>query len=171
MSHYGPEQYDIETNVGLHRTIVQNNQEYRHKYWATCLSIRLFNRTTHSFACSVLLALLASFAALICLLAPSLTLPSSWDSNWLDAGISGCSQPWWNGGLHRPKYLTFLWRWLCFKRVWFFFFNFLLFPPLLVNIDFWCLFCFMTEASRDTVGKKWEDDIYGRGLWIHNGIV
>ena len=44
-------------------------------------SVRLFARTTHSFAHSALLALFACFAVLTCLLACSLhLLPCSWDS-------------------------------------------------------------------------------------------
>ena len=43
----------------------QNNQEYRLEHWATCLSVRSFARTAHSFACSA--------AALIRSLAHSLT--------------------------------------------------------------------------------------------------
>ena len=60
------------------RTMVWNKQESRHKYWATCLSIRLFARSTHLFACSGLLASLAPSAALTSL------SPRSWDSDLLD---------------------------------------------------------------------------------------
>ena len=60
-------------------------QESRRKYWATRVFIRSFARTTHSIACSALLAFFARCAALIRLLARSLThsLPSSWESEWL----------------------------------------------------------------------------------------
>ena len=57
-------------------TMVQNSQEYRLKYWVTRLSVRSFARTTHSFACSRLLALLTPSAALTHSLARSLR---SWD--------------------------------------------------------------------------------------------
>ena len=53
-------------------TVGQNNQEYRLKYWATRSSVRSFTHTTHLFACSALLALLAHTAALTCLLTHSL---------------------------------------------------------------------------------------------------
>ena len=67
-----------------HHTMVQKSQESRRKYWATCSSIRLFACTAHSFACSLLLALLAHSAALICLIARSFThaLPSLW-GKWM----------------------------------------------------------------------------------------
>ena len=50
------------------RTMVQNSEELRGKYWATCLFIRLFPCTANSFASSTLLASLTHFtrsAALI----------------------------------------------------------------------------------------------------------
>ena len=63
----------------------QNNQEYRLKYWATCSSIRLFAGIAHSFACSALFASLARSAALTRSLARLLrSLPSLWDSEWLN---------------------------------------------------------------------------------------
>ena len=63
------------------RTVGQNNQKYRLKYWATRSSVRSFARTAHSFACSGLLALLASSAVF---LARSLrSRPRSWDSEYL----------------------------------------------------------------------------------------
>ena len=50
------------------------------EYWATRLSVRLFARTAHSFACSGLLALLAPSAALTRLLSRSLrSQPRSWE--------------------------------------------------------------------------------------------
>ena len=52
--------------------MVQNNQELRRKYWATCLSVCSFARTAHSFACSRLLSSLATSAALTHSLARSL---------------------------------------------------------------------------------------------------
>ena len=65
--------------------MVDNSQEYRLKYWATRSSVRSFTRTAHSFACSRLLASLASSAALTRLLARSLrSLPCSWVSELLD---------------------------------------------------------------------------------------
>ena len=68
----------------------QNNEESRSKCWATGSSVRLFARTTHSFAHSALLALFACSAVLTCLLACSLhLLPCLWDSEWLD-GYSFC---------------------------------------------------------------------------------
>ena len=64
------------------RTMVQNSQEYRLKYWATRSSVHSFARTAHSFACSGLLASLAPSAALIRLPARSLrSLPRLWDSD------------------------------------------------------------------------------------------
>ena len=57
----------------LHTTIVQNSQEPRREYWATRLSVCSFTFTTHLLAGSALLALLACSAALIRLLARSLT--------------------------------------------------------------------------------------------------
>ena len=61
--------YDLYSTTANHeqkqfRTMVENSQKYRLKYWATRSSVRSFARTTHSFACSVLLALLARSAAL-----------------------------------------------------------------------------------------------------------
>ena len=53
-------------------TMVQNNQEFRRKYWATRSSFRSFAQITHSFACSALLDLLAPSAAHIRLFARSL---------------------------------------------------------------------------------------------------
>ena len=56
-------------------TMVQNNQEYRLRYWATRSSVPSFARTAQSFACSGLLASLAPSAALthsLTLLTPSL---------------------------------------------------------------------------------------------------
>ena len=49
----------------VRRTVVWKSQGQRCKYWATCLSIRSFARTAHSFACSTLLVSLARSAALI----------------------------------------------------------------------------------------------------------
>ena len=46
-------------------TMVQKNQGSRRKYWITCSSARSFANTTHSFACSALLALLAHSVTLI----------------------------------------------------------------------------------------------------------
>ena len=46
------------------RTMVENSQEYKLKYWATHSSVRLFGCTAHSFACSGQLASLAPSAAL-----------------------------------------------------------------------------------------------------------
>ena len=55
------------------KKVVQNSQKSRYKYWATRSSVRFFARTAHSFACSILLALLARFArALRCALLRSL---------------------------------------------------------------------------------------------------
>ena len=45
-------------------TMVQNNQESRCKYWATCSPIRSITRTVHSFVCSRPLALIARSTAL-----------------------------------------------------------------------------------------------------------
>ena len=55
------------------RTMVQNNQESRRKHWAIRSSVHSFTHTTHSFACSALLALLTHSAAPIHSLAYSLT--------------------------------------------------------------------------------------------------
>ena len=63
------------------RTLVQNNQEYRLKYWATRSSICSFACTAHLFACSSQLASLTGCAALTRLLARSLC--HSLDSKWL----------------------------------------------------------------------------------------
>ena len=49
--------------------MVQNSQEPRWKYWATRSSICSFARTTHSLACSTLLASLVRSSALVRLLA------------------------------------------------------------------------------------------------------
>ena len=49
--------------------MVQNNQEPRLQYWATCSSVHSFARTTHSFACSGLLRLRLSLCSLVPLLA------------------------------------------------------------------------------------------------------
>ena len=65
--------------------MVQNNQESRLHYWATCSSVRSIARTAHSFACSALFALLACSAAFTHSLARSFcSLPCSWESDWLD---------------------------------------------------------------------------------------
>ena len=55
--------------------MVLNNQASGGKYWATCLSVRLLARTTHSFAYFVLLSalLMCSAAIIFFLLACSLT--------------------------------------------------------------------------------------------------
>ena len=58
----------------VHCTVGQINQKPRQKYWATRSSICLFACTTHSFACSALLALLTCSVALTCSLAHSLAL-------------------------------------------------------------------------------------------------
>ena len=63
-------------------TMVENSQEYRQKYWATCSSVGSSARTAHTIACSRLLALLAPSAALTRLLVRS--LPRSWESELLD---------------------------------------------------------------------------------------
>ena len=52
-------------------TVVQNNQESECKYWATRFSVPSFNRTTHLFACSAVLAFLMRSAALTHLLTHS----------------------------------------------------------------------------------------------------
>ena len=65
--------------------MVQNNQESRRKYWATGLSVCLFARIAHSFACSTLLTSLMRSVALIHLLVQSLT--SLWESERLNAGL------------------------------------------------------------------------------------
>ena len=75
-----------------HYTMVQNSLKYRLQYWATHLSDRSFVRTTHSFACSGLLASLAPSAALTRWLAHSLarsltsltpSLMGKWMIRWL----------------------------------------------------------------------------------------
>ena len=61
--------------IGKHgglRTVVQNHQEFKRKYWATFLSICLFACTAHSFTRSILLTLLARSAASTPLLTRSL---------------------------------------------------------------------------------------------------
>ena len=77
-------------------TMVQKNQEYRRKYWATRSSVCIFAHSTISFACSTLLY--PHFATLVHLHASLLThsLPSSWESEWLDGWsfyIVFCSEP------------------------------------------------------------------------------
>ena len=70
---------------GNHRIAVQNRQESGCKYLATCLSIRLFACTFHSFtllACST--ALIRSFAH---------SLSSLWERELLDVSISCCFDP------------------------------------------------------------------------------
>ena len=63
-----------------HRTLVQNNREFRRKHWATSSSAC----TAHSFIHA------PRFARFVCALyrAHSLahSLPSSWDSEWLPLG-------------------------------------------------------------------------------------
>ena len=59
--------------INRRRTMVQKNQESSYKYQATRSSVCWFACTIHSFACSTLLALLTHSAALIHLLACSLT--------------------------------------------------------------------------------------------------
>ena len=67
-----------------HCTVVQNGHVSRRVYWATRSSVRLFTRTTYSFARFGLLASLAPSAALTRLLARSLrSLPRSWESELL----------------------------------------------------------------------------------------
>ena len=74
---------------GKRFTMVQNNQKSRRKYyWVTRLSVCLFARTAHSFACSTLLDSLTRSTALMCLLASSLPVRES-----LDAGTWGYSDP------------------------------------------------------------------------------
>ena len=63
------------------RTVGQNIQESRLKYWVTRSSVRSFARTAHSFTCYGLLASLAPSTALTRSLAHSLhSLPRSWGS-------------------------------------------------------------------------------------------
>ena len=81
-----PEQINGKTRVGGvdECTVIQNIQKYRLKYWASCSSIHSFARTTHSFACSTLLASLARSAALIHSLARLLhSLPSGTVNDWM----------------------------------------------------------------------------------------
>ena len=52
------------------RTMVQDNQKPKRKYWATCLSVYSFAHIAHSFTCCALLAALARSAALTCSRAP-----------------------------------------------------------------------------------------------------
>ena len=54
-------------------TVGQNSQGSGRKYWTTRSSVHLFARTARSFACTALLASLACSAALIRLIARSLT--------------------------------------------------------------------------------------------------
>ena len=67
----GDSDKDLENEKGR-PPMVQNNLESSLKYWATRLSIRSFVSTAHSFAHSVLLALLMQSAMLIRLLVRSL---------------------------------------------------------------------------------------------------
>ena len=73
-------------------TVVQNNQESRHKHWATCLSV-----------CSPLTHLLAPHCSLwlrtlLCLFNRSLTslTPKLVKNIKFDVSESGCSEPWCN---------------------------------------------------------------------------
>ena len=68
-------------------TMVQNSHESRHKYRATCASIRFFARTLHSFTCSTLLALLAHSAAFADALTPKRMIM------WLFYCVFFCSGP------------------------------------------------------------------------------
>ena len=63
----------VGRSVGKEGTLGQNSQESGRKYRATRSSVRSFARTAESLACSALLASLAHSAALIHLLARSLT--------------------------------------------------------------------------------------------------
>ena len=66
------------------RTVGQNSQEYRRKYWAIRSSVRSFARTAHSSACSGLLTSLAHSSALTRSLVHSLSsLPRSWENELL----------------------------------------------------------------------------------------
>ena len=74
---------DVFSKVSLWRfflcTVVQNNQKYRLKYWATHSSVRLFARTAHSFACTALLTALTRLRSRsLC------SLPRPWESEILD---------------------------------------------------------------------------------------
>ena len=72
------------TEKGGKGTMVQNNQKYKRKFWATCSSDRSFARTVHLFACSALLPSPACSAALI----RSLT-----HSRAHEKVSAGCSEP------------------------------------------------------------------------------
>ena len=66
------------------RTVGQNNQKYRLKYWATRSSVHLFACIAHAFPCFTLLAFLARSAALtrsLTSLAPSFV--GQWMIRWL----------------------------------------------------------------------------------------
>ena len=71
--------------------VVQNSQKWC-RFYAACSSVRLFDRTAHSFACSTLLTSLARSDALICSLAHSIT-PKLMGKERLDVSESGCSEP------------------------------------------------------------------------------
>ena len=66
--------------INCRRTMVQKNQEYGYEYRATGSSVCWFACTTHSFACSALLALLTHSAACTHSFARFLThsLPGTW---------------------------------------------------------------------------------------------
>ena len=66
-------EHALLTSCFSYPTVGENNQESRCKYWATRSSVRLFARTTHSFACSLTsLHSLAPLHSLVCSL-PHLT--------------------------------------------------------------------------------------------------
>ena len=94
-------------NIWLH-TVVQNSQESGRKYWATGLPVRSFARKGRSFACSTLLASLASSAhsfahSLHCAYSFTHALPNWGYSEWLMLGY----QPVLNhSGLAQPKFIT-----------------------------------------------------------------
>ena len=95
---------------GFHGTMVQNNQESRHKYWVICSSIRLFACLAHSFACPTLLAPLAHSAALTRLFTQSLR--RSWErSSFL-----------WNECIDFTQFQPIVQYWwlflLCFLLFW-----------------------------------------------------
>ena len=91
---FGDNREEIWSSSSRESTMVQENQESRRKYWATHSSVCSFARTAQLFACSPLLALIMTSAALTQLLARSLThsFLSLWKSEWL-AGFFFCSGP------------------------------------------------------------------------------
>ena len=139
-------------------TVGQNNEESRLKYWATRSSLHSFARTTHSIACSTLLALLARSAALTRSLAHSLcSLPV------LDhSGIPfSCPTPITDLRSNIESFnFVFLLRHLCMhasqRERWNFKWTFSLFMPLKSSsMWMWSVSISKTKTSFDQIGNSY----------------